>query len=82
MGQVTEQELDEYVAACLADGYTLVQEGAVLKPHEQGVSFNERVAGFDIKLLGSYRPPTWQSNFDNLLLDTDRRWVHLRKERR
>jgi hypothetical protein len=78
---MTEAELDEYIAASLKDGYTIVQQGSVLKPAE-GVSFNERVAGFDIKLLGSYGPPDWRSNFDNLLCDTDRRWVHLRRERR
>ena len=78
---MTEQELDDHIAASLKDGYTVVQQGAVLKPAEQGLSFNERVSGFDIHLLGSHQPPDWRSNFDNLLLDTDRRWVHLRRKR-
>lgn len=79
---MTEHELDVTVAAHVAGGYTVVQEGPVLKPPQRGVSFNKRVAGFDILLLGSYGPPDWRSSFDNLLFDTDTRWVHLRKQRR
>lgn len=82
--------IQERIDAALADGFEVVQEGRVLFPPDTPVpggspsarlTFQERVEGFDIHLLGHYGEPTWQSEFENRLFDDEQRWVHLRKKK-
>ena len=75
--------LDKLIRQAEAHGYEIVQQGRVLRQPEQGLSFNERVEGFDIHLLGVYDESTqWRSQYENKLLDDEERWVHMRRDRR
>lgn len=73
--------MQELIDERLAEGFEIVQQGRVLRPPKQGVSFSERVEGFQIGMLGTYAPPSYRSQFDNVLLDDEERWVHLRRDR-
>jgi hypothetical protein len=79
---VRPTDFDAKIEEALASGYKIVQQGAVLEPSRIGLSFSERVSNFSIQMLGTYGPPDYRSQYDNLLLDTDTRWVHLRRNRR
>lgn len=81
-----ELSFDELVADRLAAGFEIAQQGAIAAPGAPGLSFASRALGFDWTMLGAHRPPTWQSEFENLLLDETEhgggeRWVHLRRRR-
>jgi hypothetical protein len=78
---MTEDELVARVAELEAAGFVLVQEGRIIAPPGHGLTFSERAEGFQISLLGAHRPPDYRSAWENSLLDTDRRWVHLRRDR-
>lgn len=74
--------LEERIEEALAEGYELIQEGRILMPPKERVSFSERAEGFRFSLLGPHSPPTFVSPYENKLLDDDQRWVHLRRDRR
>ena len=67
--------LDEQIAEKEAAGFEIVQEGRVLYPARTGLSFSDRVEGFDIRLLAGGR----DKQFRHALLDDASRWVHMRK---
>jgi hypothetical protein len=73
--------LDEQIASAEADGYEIVQRGRIVAAPAPGRSFSDRAEGFMLSMLGSHPPPGYRSEFDNLLLDDDARWVHLRRRR-
>lgn len=70
--------VDEHVAAAIADGFEVIQQGRVLAPPAQGVSFDERVEGFRIGLLGYTHE---HCAFHNRIFDDADRWVHLQKRK-
>lgn len=82
---MTDGEMQERIDKLLAQGFEIVQQGRVLiqdtDPGAARLSFAERVEGFHIHLLGTYRPPTYRSQYENQLFDNRERWVHLRRLR-
>lgn len=68
--------LDEHIAAAIADGFEVVQEGRVLAAPAPGVSFDERVEGFQIGLLGYSGA---QTPYSSRIFEDAERWMHLRK---
>lgn len=77
-------ELDELISQAEAEGYRIVQQGRVLIPDTKDarLSFNERVEGFDIHLLGVHDESNeWRSPYENKLFDDRERWVHMRRDR-
>lgn len=79
---LSEEQLGQHVTDALAEGFEIVQEGRVLSPDAVGVSFAERVEGFRASMLGSHSAPTYRSEYENRLFDSEERWVHLRRLRR
>jgi hypothetical protein len=65
--------IDEQVAAALADGFEVVQQGRVLIQYDPArrpkLDFTARVEGCNAGIIGS----------GDKLVDDDERWVHLRK---
>jgi hypothetical protein len=78
---MNDPELQELVEKALTEGYEVVQQGRITAPPKKGRTFGDRAEGFMISMLGSYSAPTYKSQYENLLYDTDERWVHLRRPR-
>lgn len=68
--------VDEHVAAAIADGFEIVQQGAVVIPFNPDAkpkpTLADRFGGFNAGAVGS----------GDKLFDDDKRWVHLRRRPR
>lgn len=61
-----------------AHGFREIQRGRIIAAPAPRLTFSDRAEGFDIHLLGRGWP---DPQFDNVLLEDEEQWVHLRRER-